>query len=414
MRNIPVFLLTLYFFTFLIGNYQGAYDRIAPQFVFISIINLVSLGYLLYLKTLHEILINIKKSNILLSYTAYLFIAIISLFAAENLSEGIIVLSQYLTFFVSLVCVYQLSKNLNVSFYNVFAVLLLSSIVIECYGVLSYAYDHFIVDGSPYKRNNNLRGYSGNINVVSFSIAAKFPVLMYYMYKSKNRIFLIFISILIFSSSLVIFLLLSRGAFLALILSVFLYIGFMILKDSIKNINKPIIILFSIIASYIFVQAFIDQAVESNAVSERVESIVNLKDESINDRLNYYSHAIQSIALNPILGVGIGNWKFVSIKYDYETMSDYIVPIYVHNDFLHVAAEIGIVGAIFFVLVFFFSMKNSFKIMKQKDFNIGLTLGCMMSVYLIDSMLNFPISRPISHMFLIFLLVASTNIYVND
>ena len=76
MRNIPVFLLTLYFFTFLIGNYQGAYDRIAPQFVFISIINLVSLGYLFYLKTLHEILINIKKSNILLSYTAYLFIAI--------------------------------------------------------------------------------------------------------------------------------------------------------------------------------------------------------------------------------------------------------------------------------------------------------------------------------------------------
>lgn len=414
IRNIPVILLTLYFFTFLIGNYQNAYDRIAPQFVFISIINLLSLVYLLYIKNIHEIFKNIKKSNLLLSYTAYILISCISLFVAQNLPEGIIVLSQYLTFFVALICIYQLSNSLKVKFLNVFSVLLISSIAIECFGVLSYAYDHFIVEGNAFVRSNNLSGYSGNINVVSFSITAKFPILLYCIYKSQNKLFLIFISILIFSSSLVVFMLLSRGAFIAILFSTFMFIALMVFKDYKKYIIKPVIILITIFSSYIFVQGIIDQSDNSNKIAERVESIVDLKDGSINDRLNYYSHAIQSIALNPILGVGIGNWKFISIKYDYKTMSDYIVPIYVHNDFLHVAAEIGIVGVLFFILVFYFFMRNLFKIISKKDFILGLTLGCMMLVYLIDSMLNFPISRPISHMFFIYLLVASINSNSND
>lgn len=414
IRNTPVILLTLYFFTFLIGNYQNAYDRIAPQFVFISIINLLSLVYLLYIKNIYEIFKNIKKSNLLLSYTAYILISCISLFVAQNLPEGIIVLSQYLTFFVALICVYQLSNSLKVKFLNVFSVLLISSIAIECFGVLSYAYDHFIIEGNPFKRNNSLSGYSGNINVVSFSITAKFPILLYYMYKSQNKMFLIFISILIFSSSLVVFLLLSRGAFIALMFVVAVYVVSTIIKDQIKSLIKPAIILITIFSSYIFVQGFVDQSDNSNVISERVESIVNIEDDSVSDRINYYSDAIQSISLNPILGIGIGNWKFYSIKYDYETMSDYVVPVYVHNDFLHVAAEIGIIGVLFFILVFYFFLKNSFKIIKKQDFALGLTLGCMMSVYLIDSMLNFPISRPISHMFLIFLLIASINSNSND
>ena len=74
------------------------------------------------------------------------------------------------------------------------SVLLISSITIECYGVLSYAYEHFLVEGNAFKRSNDLRGYSGNINVVSFSITAKFPILLYYMYKSQNKLFLIFIA----------------------------------------------------------------------------------------------------------------------------------------------------------------------------------------------------------------------------
>ena len=56
---------------------------------------------------------------------------------------------------------------------------------------------------------------------------------------------------------------------------------------------------------------------KSNVVLDRISFInLNNNDESINQRLRYYSAALKSIRMNPILGVGVGNWKFISIKYD--------------------------------------------------------------------------------------------------
>ena len=49
-----------------------------------------------------------------------------------------------------------------------------------------------------------------------------------------------------------------------------------------------------------------------------------------------------SLFQNPILGIGMGNWQLESIKADRENIQSYIIPYHVHNDFLELAAEIGI------------------------------------------------------------------------
>ena len=56
------------------------------------------------------------------------------------------------------------------------------------------------------------------------------------------------------------------------------------------------------------------------------------------------------ISKNPLLGLGIGNWKFKSIEYDGKNMMEYTVPFYAHNDFLQIGAEIGILGLAFYLL----------------------------------------------------------------
>ena len=154
---------------------------------------------------------------------------------------------------------------------------------------------------------------------------------------------------------------------------------------------------------------------ESNVIIDRVASIqLNNSDESINQRLRYSSHAITSILKTPLLGVGIGNWKFMSIDYDSKNMQEYIVPSFVHNDFLHIGAEIGILGLIFYVIFIF----NPFIILIKKIFSsqetfFDVILLSMISVCLIDSLLNFPVARPISHIFLIFLIIVFEESLIN-
>ena len=146
---------------------------------------------------------------------------------------------------------------------------------------------------------------------------------------------------------------------------------------------------------------------ESNVVIDRVSTIqLNNEDESINQRLRFYKAAITSIKNNPVLGIGIGNWKFISIKYDSKEMSEYTVPYYAHNDFLQIGAEIGIIGLFFFVYLIF----KPFLLLIRKIYNsnesiVEFIIFLMISVYIIDSMLNFPINRPISHIMLIVILV---------
>ena len=59
--------------------------------------------------------------------------------------------------------------------------------------------------------------------------------------------------------------------------------------------------------------------------------------------------------LNPIFGVGFGNWKFKSIDYDKKNMVGYTVPYHAHSDFIQLGAELGILGFLLYSGFFLFS-----------------------------------------------------------
>ena len=405
-KYISSILLVLFFFTFLIGNFQGSYDRIAPQFLVLSTLNIFASLYLGYNYGISKLFNQLKDSSLVITYSLYIFICIISYTVAFNKSEALIVLSQYLTFYICFLVIYLISLNTKVNYLELFVTLSIISIAIELYGVLTTAVDYFLINGNEFARSNILRGFSGNINIVSYSIAIKLPVLLYALFKTNNKLILALLFALLNFSSLIIFMLMSRGAFIAFMFVLVVMILFKLYISFKNNYLKVLLISITVILSFSFTETYINQS-ENNVLAERLGSLNNTQDASINSRLRYFNDAFLSIKNNPLIGVGIGNWKFYSILYDYEDMEDYIVPVYVHNDFLHTATEIGILGLIAFVLIFVIPLSNLTVLLKKGTYsNESLFLILIIGVYIIDSMLNFPVSRPISYIYLIFAIVA--------
>tara|TARA_B100001059_G_scaffold85387_1_gene83515 strand:- start:38415 stop:39683 length:1269 start_codon:yes stop_codon:yes gene_type:complete len=411
-RAIPYILMSLYFFSFLIQEIifaNLAWDRKYPQLAFISIINISSFIYFFKINKLYDFFLISKKNNLLLAYFIFLIFCVISILNSENLSESIIVLGSYFTFFLSFLFIYFNSILIGNKRFIKFIIILLSiSIFIESTAVLFASFEIVFLDQGLVERTLNIRGFSGNINITAFSIVLKIPVLMYLIFRNSNTNILLISYLLLFLSFCSALVLLSRGAILSLIV---IHAIFILLKFRILNFKKTLIYLLVIVSSYIVSEnVFLSQ--NSNKILERVSSInPNISDDSINDRLRYYSQAIESIKKHPLIGVGVGNWKLKSVYYDSKNMSSYTVPLHVHNDLLQVFAEIGIMGFLAYLYLLLTPIILSFiKYLKTKNHNLNILIILMMTSYFIDSFFNFPISRVISHMSLIFILVMFINI----
>ena len=147
-RVLVTTLIVAIFFTFLIGQVQNAYDRIAPQVLYLSLINFVSLVYIFYQISFKKIIDSIKDNKLFLSYTAYIIITGISIIVAENKPEALITYSKYLTYFLTFFVLLVFSIFSKIDFRDLLFKLIMISIVILSSAVLLSVYDSIILNGN--------------------------------------------------------------------------------------------------------------------------------------------------------------------------------------------------------------------------------------------------------------------------
>jgi len=158
-----------------------------------------------------------------------------------------------------------------------------------------------------------------------------------------------------------------------------------------------------ILVGYIATTITLGSDNETNMI-KRIQTI-DYSETSTNTRLRYYKFGVKDFFKNPFIGYGLGNFKIISVERDKENINSYIVPYTMHNDFLEVAVELGIVGLILFVLIFTYPLYLIFKRFKILNFNsVHIILLLSISVYLIDSNLNFPFTRSVSLFYLALIL----------
>ena len=379
-------------------------DRIGNQWLYLSVVNLISIVYV-YIKYQGNFSFNlIKKSKTLKWYFIFLMSCLLSIVYAKNLPEALITFNHILNVFVSFfLTVYLLNKINNAS--NFIVMLFLLALIVEVF----FSFIPIIMDlekGQLTFRSQVYSGLAANINITSFSIVFKLPFLLYFLFNSTSSIKKIFISILLIMLFFTISVLGTRGAYMA-VFSTLIFTIYYILKNrkDFKRIRISALALFLAISLSFVFNVITTRKYNSENVLSRASTIsLSTKDGSVNQRLRYYKQGVSQFISNPLVGLGIGNYKFKSIEMDKKDIKGYIVPYHAHNDFIQIAVEQGVLGLVSYIMIFItfiFSMIKQ-RLFRSRDLNIFLLAS--FSIFLIDSMFNFPIARPISQIQFVLLL----------
>ncbi|TSC93069.1 MAG: O-antigen polymerase [Candidatus Berkelbacteria bacterium Licking1014_7] len=181
-------------------------------------------------------------------------------------------------------------------------------------------------------------GFSGDPNYLALYLTVLIPLSFYLFFIFKNKIvkFFLLCSSLLFVGFVV--LTYSRGGFLGLGLVLFL-IFFKQGKHFLRLGLLIFLLVVVIFASSNYRQRIL--TIPGLATAEK-----RLSDDSIDNRIFYSKLALQLFFQNPIIGVGLGNFKI-------ETPDTRVALSQVtHNTYLELAAETGIIGlSIFMILI---------------------------------------------------------------
>ena len=410
---IPYLFLSLYLLVEFIPN-LGSYDTMGPQWFYLSVVDISIMGYLLYTYQNHyEAVKSLFSSAIFYILLAFLLWATLSGTWAFNSTETWVCLVRLFITLVAFTNLYILffgnRQIMNGVSYILTAILLFQSLqslslLFSQMGGVSFAE---IVLG--------MRGNAGNKNIYAASLMIKIPFALYGLLSITGYRKIFFLASFTVGT-LVIVLLNSRTTYLSYLIVVALTILFaifrMIRAKQYKYLYQPLAIILPGIIALIISQALVNSSKynfgdeagsQYGNASERMTTIVSDKDESRNQRLAFWQHAIAYTKAHPLKGAGYGNWKLEGIEPSKDIFNELSVPLHAHNDFLEFFAELGLPGGILYLSIFVCIAWYSFRFIIKGDKGeiegilILSTIGLV--AYGVDAFFNFPIERPINQIF---------------
>ena len=401
-NDLPKYLLlVLYIITGSLSNF-GAIDILAPQWIYLGAINILSCLYFLFNPNgLSTAFRPFFKSVFIYLYLFYLVWNILSYFYAINPVETLINLPRLGSTFFALFFSYFLIYNLPNKFFFVsrlFLVFLIAELA-------AYYNDFATIYPKEGLRVIAIKGFAGNKNITAASIAFKLPFVLYLLHSLRRPLSRFALAIVLFGGVLAISLIEARAAILSTIIVFFLFLLFQVYLLVIKHytLKQGVLNLVLTIMPYFVAMLFnitITNTANKGAITDTVGRIAFTK-ESSNGRFQYWGDALDYVLKNPIFASGLGNWKIASISEGKEHISGYTVPYHAHNDFIHVFTETGIPGGIAYLAIFACLTVYLLLLLYRKYKGQGILelqyffLLLPLIVYGLDAGLNFPVARPL-------------------
>lgn len=410
-KYLSVILLFLLLSVEFIPNFL-AIDLIGPQWLYLSILNLLIFVYNLtkFKTNIQEYYFNILREYKVTRFLIIIFcFAVISIVKAVNIPEALIGLTNLFLIFVTLFHFLLLQRDTNFSYLKkLFITFTLLVASIEVFLSIKPIIIDLLKSEYAYSKKKYY-GLGANVNITSFILLMKLPIIIY-AFKTSNSIIKIFIYVLYTSIVVILF---SLGTRLALLLFFCLLILLCLsILYSRKEIKNFILIIIPIIIAPLYL-SFQGRDYSNEIISDNLR-LTSGKDSSIQLRLNYYEDAVNTIFNNVFNGIGIGNWKLESVKLDYQDIVGYRVPYHVHNDILEIGAETGLFSMLaysLFLLYPFYLLFKRNRLIHDKFYIFCFSTPCL--IFLVDTFFNFPLARPISIIFFCFV-YSNLLIYQNE
>ena len=407
--SFELFIFLLFFVIQYLPQFES-FDPMGPQWLGLAFINIGIFIYFhffgeKYLYQLHAIFNN--KTSIL--YLVYVVWALLSIFYAFNKIETWVTLSRLLITFISFLhfsIIFSTNKKVLIPLSYVVSIIVFGEAVININKFLT-SIQTTSIDAAIL----SLNGTSGNKNVYAQSLLFKLPFVVYAILNATKWFKYIFSGIFCFGITLLL-LVNARSTFVGLFLVTVLFVFFIFIKrDSIRWFLKQLLFyIIPVVLAVVLTTLLINYARETRkqlggsgssgytAPLERVKSITF--DQS--GRNSLWLDGIQYAISHPLLGAGYGNWKIFSSKGERD--NEYYIPYHVHNDFIEITAELGIIGGLLFIGIFiviaFGNLKTVFvKILSFKDVEIYLLILMLLACYFSDAFFNFPIERPVMQIY---------------
>lgn len=396
------FLLILYIITGSLSNF-GAIDILAPQWIYLGTINILSCLYFLFFSpnTLSTAFRPLFKSVFIYLYLFYIVWNALSYFYAINPVETLINLPRVGNTFFAIFFCYFLIFNLPNKFFFISRLFLIFLIA----ELAAYYNDFSTVYPKEGLRVIAIKGFAGNKNITAASIAFKLPFVLYLLHSLKRLLYRFGLVVVLFGGVLAVSLIEARAAILSSLIVFLLFLLFQVYLLVIKHytIQRGLISIGLTILPYL-IALFFNLTLTSTANKADITDTVGkiaFTEESSNGRFQYWGDALDYVMKHPIFASGLGNWKIASISEGKEHISGYTVPYHAHNDFVHVFTETGILGGLAYIGLFvcltvylLILLYNKYKaqgILELQYFFLLLPF----IVYGIDAGLNFPVARPL-------------------
>lgn len=415
VRISYLLLLISYGFVTVITPNLMTLDSNGPKFLALSLLNLATFLFLFTRKELKnrpEWYFSFFKSGMGIAYAGLMIISLLSFFKAINVVESVLHFAKIFTTFSAAYLISILvasDKRYILYLCAAMTVLLVIDSMTVFSGISKY------LDGKL-PSIGEIKSVYSNKNILASSIFVKIPFALWLMVFRKKWMSALGILGTFFAITATLFM--STRAFylgtiaLTLLIIVFFTIRFIQSHDKyqLRLAGIYLIILVSSFLIFSATQHFLFPKtgdVYVKGVGARL-STISSTEGSTSLRLAGWKRSWNVFKDEPLLGVGLGNWKIATLKEENQTTTDFNHQIKAHNDFVETTTETGIFGGLLFLSLFIMIGWVSIRALNKSpshEWLASLFLPAFgLLCYSFDAFFNFPQDRPeISALFALYI-----------
>lgn len=397
-------------------NWQ-AYDSNAPKFMTFAALNLMVGGLIFLIKDFRDTnrkTFGFFSNKIGIAYSVMMFFALLSFTKAINTEEAILHFFKIFTPFsaawiISILIIYNPKSIVPLAI--AMTLMIFQDAIYTADGISN------IIKGTGL--DGDVKGTYSNKNILAAAIFIKLPfaIWLFYYHQGWKRILG---GLGVFAGTTSLLFMIARAFYLGIVITMVLLLVHVLINHFINKRKEMTItagshFMLVILAFGVFtlVQQIMypKEGRDARSFTGRLSTITDQEYGSNKLRITAWKTSADMIKKDPLLGVGIGNWKVRYLEYENAISPHYKYMYKVHNDFLEIPTEIGIIGgmaflSIFVLILIYFIKATYFQKDSKKEKWIFLPLLGLFA-YSFDAFFNFPQDRPeIQSLFAIYVGIA--------